>query len=136
VDILSARTADVENVNPYMPGAVPMDAGFHQLIFGHLWEIDTVKGEQFPDLAATMPEALDDSNTKFSFKVQEGLAWSDGTEFTAADIEFTSDMILNTKELGYSVGVMRLESYPSIFEKTRIRRNLSIPILSVLVLTH
>jgi peptide/nickel transport system substrate-binding protein len=102
VDILSGRTADIENVNPYMPGAVPMDAGFHQLIFGHLWEIDTVKGEQFPDLAATMPEAMDDSNTKFSFKVQEGLAWSDGTEFTAADIEFTSDMILNTKELGYS----------------------------------
>lgn len=102
VDILSGRTADPQNVNPYVPGAVPMDAGFHQLIFGHLWEIDTVKGEQIPDLAATMPEPLDETNTKFRFKVHEGLAWSDGTEFTAADIEFTSNMILKTKELGYN----------------------------------
>jgi peptide/nickel transport system substrate-binding protein len=102
VDILSGKTADPDLVNPYVPGAVPMDAGFHQLIFSALWEIDTEKGVQIPDLAATFPEPEDNTNTKFKFKVQEGLAWSDGVEFTADDVVFTSDMILKTKELGFS----------------------------------
>lgn len=101
VDILNGRSPNPEQMNPYMPGSVSMDSGLHQLLFAHLWEIDTVKGEQFPDLAATMPEALDDTMTKFKFKVREGLAWSDGVEFTAEDIEYTANMILNTKELGY-----------------------------------
>jgi peptide/nickel transport system substrate-binding protein len=77
VDILSGKTADPDLVNPYVPGAVPMDAGFHQLIFSSLWEINTEKGEQIPDLAATFPEPLDNTNTKFKFKLQEGLAWSE-----------------------------------------------------------
>lgn len=102
VDILSGRAADPDRMNPYMPGAVPMDSGLHQLIYSNLWEIDTVKGKQIPDLAATMPEPTDATNTKFTFKLQEGLTWSDGTEFTAADVEYTSDMLLKTKELGYS----------------------------------
>lgn len=102
VDILNGRSPDPERMNPYMPGAVGMDSGLHQLIYSNLWEINTVKGEQIPDLAATMPEPMDGTNTRFTFKLQEGLAWSDGTEFTSADVEYTANMILNTKALGYS----------------------------------
>lgn len=101
VDILNGRSPNPELMNPYLPGCVSMDAGLHQLIFGHLWEVNTMTGEQFPDLAATMPEPLDDTMTKFRFKVREGLTWSDGVEFTAEDVEFTANMILNTKELAY-----------------------------------
>ena len=102
VDMLNGNVADPDLCNPYMPGAVAMDAGFHQLVFSHLWEIDTVKGEQFPDLAANMPEALDDTMTKFQFKIREGIKWSDGVDFTAEDVEFTANMILNTPEISYS----------------------------------
>lgn len=102
VDILSGKTADPFRMNPYMAGSAPQDAGLHQLLHAHLWEIDTVKGEQIPDLAATFPEPSDDTYTKFSFKVQEGLAWSDGTPFTAHDVEYTANMLYENKELGYS----------------------------------
>lgn len=102
VDILSGRQADPKRINPYLPGAVAADAGLHQLVFSNLWEIDTVNGKQIPDLAATMPEPLDNSMKKFRFKVQEGLTWSDGKPFTAEDVEFTSNMILETPELPYS----------------------------------
>lgn len=102
VDILNGASADPNRMNPYMPGSVSMDSGLHQLIFTHLWEIDTVKGEQVPELAASFPEPLDDTNTKFTFKVQEGLAWSDGKPFTAHDIAYTADMLLKSKELSYS----------------------------------
>ncbi|WP_274362900.1 ABC transporter substrate-binding protein [Paenibacillus thermotolerans] len=102
VDILNGGSPDPNRMNPYVPGAVSMDSGLHQLIFSHLWEIDTLKGEQFPELAATFPEPLDDTNTKFRFKVQDGLTWSDGQPFTAKDVEFTANMILENTELGYS----------------------------------
>lgn len=102
VDILGGRSADPDRFNPYIPGAVAMDAGVHQLMFSNLWEIDTQKGVQIPDLAATFPEPLDDTNTKFRFKIQEGLAWSDGVPFTAKDVEFTSNMIATTKALGWN----------------------------------
>ena len=102
VDMLNGNVADPDLCNPYMPGAVNMDAGFHQLVFSHLWEIDTIKGEQFPDLAADMPEPLDDTMTKFRFKVREGIKWSDGVDFTAEDVEYTANMILNTPEIAYN----------------------------------
>lgn len=101
VDVLSGNTANPWLVNPYVPGAVPWDAGFHQLIFAHLWEINTMSGEQFPELAAEMPVPLDDTMTRFQFRVREGLVWSDGVPFTAEDVEYTAQMILNTPELGF-----------------------------------
>ncbi|WP_197081223.1 ABC transporter substrate-binding protein [Gordoniibacillus kamchatkensis] len=120
VDILSGRSADPDRMNPYVPGAVPMDSGLHQLIYSNLWEIDTVKGKQIPDLAATMPEPLDNTNTKFRFKLQEGLAWSDGVEFTADDVVYTSDMLLKTKELGYSGYYSSLVKSMKAIDKTTI----------------
>ena len=102
VDMLNGNAADPFQMNPYMPGCAPMDVGLHQLIFTYLWEIDTVKGEQYGEIAEDLPEAVDDSMTKFRFKIREGLTWSDGVPVTAADVEFTSDMILNTPEFSYS----------------------------------
>jgi peptide/nickel transport system substrate-binding protein len=101
VDILAGRIADPTSMNPYMPGSAAVNNGLHQLLYEFLWEIDTMKGEQFPELAATMPEPLDDTMTKFRFKVREGLTWSDGVPFTAKDVEFTSNMILNTTDFPY-----------------------------------
>ncbi|MBB3128513.1 peptide/nickel transport system substrate-binding protein [Paenibacillus rhizosphaerae] len=120
VDILSGRSPDPDRMNPYMPGAVAMDSGLHQLIYASMWEIDTVKGEQIPDLAATMPEPLDDTNTKFRFKIQEGLAWSDGVEFTADDVQYTADMLLKTKEIGYSGYFSSLVKSMKAVDKTTI----------------
>ena len=35
-------------------------------------------------------------------KLRPGVYWSDGVEFTSADVVFTSDMLLNTPEMTYS----------------------------------
>jgi peptide/nickel transport system substrate-binding protein len=102
VDILNGYNADPMQMNPYLPGSVSMDSGLHQLIYSHLWEIDTMKGVQYGELAAELPQPVDSSMKKFRFKLREGIKWTDGVDFTADDVIFTSDMILNTKELGYS----------------------------------
>jgi peptide/nickel transport system substrate-binding protein len=120
VDILSGRSPDPNRMNPYMPGAVAMDSGLHQLIYSNLWEINTVKGEQIPDLAATMPEPLDNTNTKFKFKIQDGLTWSDGHEFTADDVQYTAEMLLKTKEIGYSGYFSSLVKSMKALDKTNI----------------
>lgn len=105
VDILSGRIANPDLFNPYVPGAVPMDAGVHQLLMGHLWEIDTVKGEQFPDLAGTLPAAVEGKENTYTFKMKENLKWSDGEALDANDVAFTFNMLLQSQELAFGAVV-------------------------------
>ncbi len=105
VDILSGRVANPNLYNPYVPGNVPMDAGVHQLLHGVLWEIDTVKGEQFPDLAATMPEQVKGKENTYTFKMKENLKWSDGEALDAHDVAFTFNMLLGSEELAFGAVV-------------------------------
>lgn len=105
VDILSGRTANPDLFNPYVPGAVPGDAGAHQLLRGKLWEIDTVKGEQYGDLAAGMPEAVEGKENTYTFKIKENLLWSDGEALDANDVAFTFNMLLESQELAFGAVV-------------------------------
>lgn len=98
VDILTGRVGNPRQMNPYQEGAI-VTQGLQQIAYSNLWEIDTVKGTQYPDLAATMPEALDDTNTRWRFKVRRGLAWSDGVPFTAGDVVFTAQMVMGNAKL-------------------------------------
>lgn len=101
VDILTGRVGNPKRMNPYLEGN-SLVQGLHQLGYSNLWEIDTVKGVQYPALAATMPEAIDGKNTRWRFKVRKGLAWSDGVPFSAADVAYTAQMIIGNPKLPYN----------------------------------
>lgn len=101
VDMLSGTQIDPDNFNPYMTGCVAMDCGLHQLLYPCLWEADTMNGAQTCDLAADFPEAMDDTNTKYRFHLREGITWSDGVEFTAEDVEYTSNILSTTEEFSW-----------------------------------
>src|SRR5262245_35347509 len=94
VDTLSGRVGNPRRMNPYLEGNNGAQ-GLHQRAYSNLWDIDTVKGTQYPALAASMPEALDGTFTKWRFKVRAGLAWSDGAPFSSADVVFTARMALD-----------------------------------------
>ena len=79
--------------NAYMTGT-NFSRGLHQLVYSNLWEMDTIKGEQIPDLAAEMPIPLNDDYTSFSIKLTEGIKWSDGEDFDAEDVVFTFNELL------------------------------------------
>lgn len=101
VDILNGQQSNPYNCNPYMAGACDRSVGLGMLVNPPLWEMNTIEGAQYCDLAADFPEPLDDTNTKFRFHIREGITWSDGTPFTAADVEYTANMLLESETFTY-----------------------------------
>jgi len=137
MDMVFGRATDPTQMNSYLPGALNPAYGFRQCIWEPLWELDTTKGEQYPLLAETMAEPMDDTFTKFKVKLRQGVKWSDGVDFTADDVVFTSDMILNTPELTYSSAfknivksITALDKYTiqieTVSEQKRIEQSLGV----------
>lgn len=98
VESTSGTMAKPGQFNPYIPGT-DVNFGIGQLLYSQLWEIDAIKGEQYPAIAAEMPRALNDDFTSFEVKIREGLAWSDGEPLTAKDAVFTFTMLLSNANL-------------------------------------
>ncbi len=131
VDPLDGKIGNPYQCNPYMTGT-NFSSGLHQLVYSNLWEINTITGEQFCDLASTFPEPLNDDYTSFRIGIREGLKWSDGEVFDANDVVFTINTLLEKKadiptgasmatyikdvELvnDYEIIINTLESYPKL----------------------
>ena len=86
--------------NSYMLGT-QMGFGIHQMMSAHLWEMDTVKGEQYGEIAAGMPES-NENFTEHIVKIREGITWSDGEVLNADDVVFTFNMIMSNPGIGQS----------------------------------
>ena len=107
------QTAAPDQMNPMMNYAVWR--GFRELGWGALWETDTGTGESYPELAAEMPEVLNDDHTMFRVKLKEGIYWSDGVEFTADDVIYTLDTYNKYKD--QATRVARIVGYVKSWQK-------------------
>lgn len=118
--------------NSYMQGT-QMGFGIHQLMSAMMWEIDTVKGEQFGEVADGMPQSNADF-TEHIVKIRQGIKWSDGEALTADDVVFTFNMIMTNTGISqnayynqifksvektddYTVKIVTKESFPRLAQR-------------------
>ena len=102
-DIDGGRVADPELWNMYVPG-YRLDQGFHQAVVEPLFILNYVTGEIEPWLGESM--TANDTNDVWTLKLRKGIKWSDGVDFTADDVVFTINMLLDhAPDLTWSAGL-------------------------------
>jgi len=83
--------------NPLMPH-IEVDDGVHYCVFDPLFDFDP-EGNFFPLLAAEVPTVenggISADGLSWKIKLKEGVKWHDGTPFTAEDVKFTLELLVN-----------------------------------------
>ena len=88
---LPERVLNPDMWNPYIPGA-RRDQGLHQAMIEPLFMLNLETGEILPWLGLSMT-----SNPRmdvWTLELRPGVKWSDGMPFTAADVVFTVEMLI------------------------------------------
>jgi peptide/nickel transport system substrate-binding protein len=106
MDIDGGRLQDPEGVyNPYVPGN-RRDQGFHQVCLEPLFILNYQTGAFEPWLGESFVsnETLDE----WTLTLREGVTWQDGTPFTADDVVFTIQTLIdNAPELSDSAAMQQ-----------------------------
>jgi len=103
VDIDGGMVADPTNWNPFIIG-VRRDQGFHQLITEYFFYYNWQSGLLTPWLATGYE--YNEDYTSITVHLRKGVKWSDGEPFTADDVVFTYEMLLeNAPRLDHSADV-------------------------------
>ena len=87
--------------NIWATNAGGQSTGLHQLAMDTFWYIDPDHGLDgvWDNSLASEPPIYNDDFTEMTVKLRPGIYWSDGVEFTADDVVFTTNTHLNTKGL-------------------------------------
>jgi len=86
--------------NPHMLNT-NMGTGIHQLMMAMMWEMDTISGEQFGEVAAGMPRSNEDFTEHF-IDIRQGIKWSDGVDLTAKDVAYTMNLMRDNPQIPQS----------------------------------
>jgi peptide/nickel transport system substrate-binding protein len=85
--------------NPLM-AKIEVDDGVHFSLFDALFRIDP-KGEIQPNLAVEVPSqkngGISEDGLKWRIRLRDDVRWHDGKPFTAEDVKFTLELIVNPK---------------------------------------
>jgi peptide/nickel transport system substrate-binding protein len=94
------RYSVANNFNLFVPGGPPSPTR-QGLVMDCLWYIDQDSGEWINSLAADKPTYSAD-RTQLTVPIRHGVKWSDGVEFTADDVAFTVNSLINNPGLLFS----------------------------------
>ena len=90
-----------ETLNSYI-GVQTVLTYFHKPFAEYLIDVDD-KGEYVPVLVEAVPTeengGVSPDGLTITYKLKKGIKWSDGAPFTAADVKFTWEALVNPKNL-------------------------------------
>src|SRR5690606_7509256 len=89
---LTGRVGSPDNFNLWV-GWKWQDRGIQNLADEPLWSVDFATGEIINGLASGDPTYSEDF-TRLTVPLREGVAWSDGEPFTAADVVYTVETLM------------------------------------------
>ncbi|MBZ0300945.1 MAG: ABC transporter substrate-binding protein [Anaerolineae bacterium] len=90
--ILTGRVGTPDNFNQWV-GWKSQDRGMQNLADEPLWSVDFATGNIINGVAAGDPTYNEDF-TSLTIPLREGVAWSDGEPFTAADVVYTVETLM------------------------------------------
>jgi peptide/nickel transport system substrate-binding protein len=91
-DIDGGKVADPTLWNPFVPGN-RRDHGYHQVVMEPLFILNYETGQIEPWLGESF--TANDSLDVWTLKIRDGVKWSDGQPYTADDVVFTIQMLLD-----------------------------------------
>ncbi|TKT78230.1 peptide ABC transporter substrate-binding protein [Aquamicrobium sp. LC103] len=96
--VIFATTQEPVQFNPLLYANGGTDTIPEALVFDALWDVDE-KGDFIPNLAARIPTRengdISEDGRTWRVNLKPGVTWSDGQPFTAKDVEFTYQTIVN-----------------------------------------
>ena len=98
----------------------------YYLVYNNLVEMDTVNNQLVPGLAESWEEV---SPTEYVFHLRQGVKFHDGSDFTAADVEFTFN---RAKEQGASAGKVTTIDHVEVIDDFTIKFYLTGPDADIL----
>jgi peptide/nickel transport system substrate-binding protein len=94
MDIDGGRLQDPEGVwNPYVPTSRRLDQGLHQVCLEPLFILNYQTGEFLPWLGESF--VSNDTLDEWTLTLREGVTWQDGMPFTADDVVFTIQTLID-----------------------------------------
>ncbi|MCC7319934.1 MAG: peptide ABC transporter substrate-binding protein [Rubellimicrobium sp.] len=109
--------------NPNLPH-IEVDEGIYYAIFDTLIDVNP-DGSFFPLLAAEVPTqangGISEDGKTWTVKLREGVTWHDGTPFTAHDVKFTLELLVNPDFRSWRRNGHELISAIEVVSDTEIR---------------
>ena len=98
--VIVGMTQEPVNFNPLLYVNSGTEEVPEACMFDALWDINE-KGEFIPNLAVKVPTlengGISQDGNVWKIELKKGIKWHDGTPFTAKDVEFTYQTIINPK---------------------------------------
>jgi peptide/nickel transport system substrate-binding protein len=98
--VIVGMTQEPVNFNPLLYVNSGTEEVPEACMFDALWDINE-KGEFVPNLAVKVPTlengGISQDGNVWKIELKKGIKWHDGTPFTAKDVEFTYQTIINPK---------------------------------------
>ena len=128
--VIVGMTQEPVNFNPLLYVNSGTEEVPEACMFDALWDINE-KGEFIPNLAVKVPTlengGISQDGNVWKIELKKGIKWHDGTPFTAKDVEFTYQTIINPKVAIRSRSGFDLISQFKIIDDYNVEIHLSKP---------